>query len=154
MTAKAKERLTILSDFLQNEVKPRWFHLASWATEGFIERKCGTTACAAGWATVAFPRQGLKLALVGKAHELSYKDNMGFHAAAAFFDIDYLTAIYLFAFSAYLPERRSKSYVIRRIREVVKTGMFSGTPGRFPVQKWTEQDYDDKNSKNQTDHLG
>lgn len=50
-----------LAEFLETKVKPSWFDMSWWATKGFTKKECGTTACAMGWATVAFPRSALFL---------------------------------------------------------------------------------------------
>ena len=139
MTETAKTKLTILADFLAKKVKPKWFYLKTWASTGFKEQKCGTTACAGGWATMAFPNQGLELH-GDDSYTLSYENHSGFHALAAFFDVDLLTAHYLFASSEY-QEERSKNFVIQRIRQVVKTEIAwdNWKKCEFPIQAWTQQ---------------
>ena len=123
MTKTAKERLTILADFLENKVKPNYFDLGHWATPGFTEQKCGTTACAAGWATVAFPGQGLKLVPRSLDMRILYKEYTNLVAVACFFDIDMTTGTYLFLNLYYPPGRNQKKHVVARIRAIVKTGV-------------------------------
>ena len=120
MTKQAKTKLAKLADFLENEVKPEWFYLGTWASAGFAERKCGTTACAAGWATVAFPNQGFEL----KTEAITYKGYTSIEAVAAFFDINLHAAQFLFLPSHYLLGKREKKHVVQRIRTLVRTGHF------------------------------
>ena len=56
-----KEKLLKLAKFLEEEVQDPWFDLDKWATKGFTEKQCGSTACAVGWATACFPDSGLHL---------------------------------------------------------------------------------------------
>ncbi len=145
MTQKAKNRLTKLADFLAKKVKPGWFNLSSWATRGFLEKECGTTACAAGWATVAFPNQGLELRKRYSDRsilDLTFLPRTGrritdpFQAAAVFFDIPEPVAQYIFCPSDYDFEKRTKRYVIARIRRVVKTEQWFSYDELIPVTSW------------------
>ena len=153
MTKTAKTKLTILADFLAKKVKPKWFDLDHWATPGFKEQKCGTTACAAGWATVAFPNQGLTLKQNGTGYlSIHYRRKPELNsltAVACFFDIKENAALFLFNPQRYDHGKRTKRYVVARIRQMVKTQTFieptldesgallnptDGTP--TPVTKW------------------
>lgn len=60
---ESNRRLMVLVEFLRHKVKPERFDYTRWASRGFGPRKCGTTACAAGWATVIpeFRDMGLRL---------------------------------------------------------------------------------------------
>ena len=119
-----KQKLLKLADFLEHKVKDHWFGMREWGTIGFTEKKCGTTACAAGWATVCFPESGLYL------YEDTYRgsdgseDGLGisytglkhFEAVKAFFETDEETTNYLFNPVAYPINRRGRRSVIRRLR--------------------------------------
>ena len=120
-----KQKLLKLADFLEHKVKSRWFNLGSWSTPGFPEKKCGTTACAGGWATVCFPKSGLSLVsdeFNDEALEISYKGVLNMDAVEVFFGINEDTAEYLFAPDRYPSRRRGKKSVIRRLREVANNG--------------------------------
>ncbi len=114
-----KEKLLKLARFLIEEVKPEWFDLSNWADKGFSQKKCGTTACAAGWATVCFPRSGLKLRS-GSLGSLEYRDELGFAAAMAFFGITRDEAYYLFDPVSYESPHNKRRNVAKRLREVAK----------------------------------
>ena len=124
LTAKTKRMLLKLADFLKTEVRPKWFNLGSWSTRKFLEKECGTTACAGGWSTVCFPRSGLKLVVsreVGESFlELAYGKYRGLDAAAEFFGIDDDTARCLFYPDYYPGNRSGRMDVVRRIRRIVK----------------------------------
>jgi len=124
MTNEAKRKLTKLANFLETKVKPKWFDLNSWAERGFQQKECGTTACAVGWATVAFKGEGLTL---GIYDNIMYEGSEGFEAAAKFFDVDESSASYLFDPEEYPLTRQSRVWVIRRIRQVVKSEMHAPT---------------------------
>jgi hypothetical protein len=55
------KRALKLADFLETQIKDEWFDLRFFGTKGFNEKKCGSTTCAMGWATVCFPKSGLFL---------------------------------------------------------------------------------------------
>ncbi len=140
MTKKAKQRLTILADFLATKVKPKWFNLSVWGDAGFPEKECGTTACAGGWATVAFPGKGLTLVKNGPSRhgydlEIRYRDLDAYEAVGAFFDIDEASAEYLFAPHMYGKE--DKKYVVARIRQAVKTGTYDNDGETEPILAWS-----------------
>ena len=129
-----KQKLLKLADFLEHEVKNLWFNLETWSSIGFTEKECGTTACAAGWATVCFPRSGLSL-VPNEYHddslEIIFKRTRttaeldyfrGQYAVEAFFDIDSGTAKYLFDPGRYPLRQRCKKSVIRRLREIANNG--------------------------------
>ncbi len=119
-----KQKLRKLADFLDNEVKDAWFDLGYWAKKGFLEKQCGTTACAAGWATVCFPKSGLTLcprsAYHPRSEELvvSYGRARGIVAVMEFFGFNGETARYLFLPSEYPHHRRGRRSVAKRLREV------------------------------------
>ena len=120
-----KQKLFKLADFLEHEVEDSWFDMDWWAAEGFPEKKCGTTACAAGWATVCFPDSGLYLE---GAEELGirykYENGRvisGMEAAAVFFGINITIAEYMFNPSRYLDSNSSRRAVIKRLREVANS---------------------------------
>ena len=102
MTTKAK--LLKLADFLEQKVKDSWFDLGTWGDKGFPKKECGATACAAGWATVCFPRSGLTLLPNSYVEglEIAYRRGdsgrytRGFAAVMAFFEIDREAAEHLF----------------------------------------------------------
>ena len=132
------KRLNKLADYLQNEVKPKKFNLGSWASmdndeysryydekflnDSLLNPSCGTTACAFGHAGTmkSFKRAGLKLSIEGFSEIVKYKGYEGFNAASLFFGVDYDTATYMFDPCEYDKGRQSKSYVVKRIRNVVK----------------------------------
>ncbi len=127
-----KQKLLKLADFLEHKVKRGWFDLETWGTHGFPEKECGTTACAAGWATVCFPRSGLSLVpssngYYGQTLDICFKRTQssprirGIKAVEKFFEIDADTAEYLFDPEEY-PARRGKKSVIRRLREIANGG--------------------------------
>lgn len=117
-----KKKLLKLADFLAKKVKPSWFDIYSFASKGFTEKKCGTTACACGWATVCFPRSGLQLVddTCDDAYAfLSYKGEEDFVAAAKFFGITIDQSVFLFQ-PSYDENSDSKKGTINRIRKFVK----------------------------------
>ena len=124
----AVRRLTKLADFLEKKVQDAWFNLGTWAGSGFTEKKCGTTACAAGWATVCFPRSGLELEpWIGHAGTmlLTFGDEFGFSAVTKFFDLERDDAEHIFDPEMYEDEDEddgdepTREDVIDRIREFV-----------------------------------
>ena len=118
-----KKKLLKLADFLEFKVKNRWFDLEYWADREFPEKKCGTAACAAGWATVCFPRSGLTLLpsvrfAGGGDLEVAYETLRGFDACMAFFKINRDEAEHLFDPDEYSEGRRGRMSVVRRLRTV------------------------------------
>lgn len=114
-----KQKLRKLADFLERKVKDSWFSLEVWGNDGFVERKCGTTACAAGWATVCFPRSGLSL----RNSEICYKRKrrrklVNMDAVQSFFDLDRKTASFVFLPLSYSESRGGRRSVARRLRQV------------------------------------
>ena len=123
-------RLLRLADFLEHEVKNKWFDLTFWATEGWKDRECGSTACALGWATAIpeFKQAGLKLKV-----ELSYgqprvpiyipayKEKERTSAGASFFGLSYDQASWLFSPWWYPESHTSRRYVAKRIRSFAET---------------------------------
>jgi len=75
--------------------------------------------------------------MIGLGGGIYYKGRAGFDAAARFFDVDFDTANYLFDPDEYSEGKRSRSYVIKRIRQVVKSEMMKGPGGRnCSVEEW------------------
>lgn len=118
MTTKQKQKLLKLADFLEHKVKSHWFNLDTWADAGFREKKCGTTACAMGWATVCFPRS---LTLSHDTNAVVYRrpnrrDVSGFDASMEFFGISDYDAFRLFDPISYPENRQGRMSVVRRLR--------------------------------------
>ena len=94
----------------------------------FIWHRCGTTACALGWAAADpwFTRRGLKLVgndRDGKGRQHYIPAHKGWHdywAARIFFAISHKDTNYLFSPDEYEDGKRSKRNVIRRIKAFVK----------------------------------
>lgn len=121
ISKKAKRLLTKLANGLEKKVKPEWFDLSSWAEHGWKRHKCGTTACAAGWATTLVPESGLRLDReIELVHGRGWRTRYGFGACQSAFDLNFEQVIYLFDGFHY--DRGRKIDVIRRIRKFVKTG--------------------------------
>jgi len=87
-----------LHDRIRKEVKPKWLNMDYWADDGFKEKKCGTAACVAGWATVFFPRRlELSTTIIGGGSEevvVKHKTTgkIGFDAFADAFGISHQDA--------------------------------------------------------------
>lgn len=117
-----KAKLRKLAKFLRENVKDSWFDLDHWAEAGFEEKECGTTACAGGWATQAFPRSGLRLVYDEYDHgllEVEYKGEKGFDALASFFDISLSDSERLFFSGSYPPDHRGRRSVARAIERFI-----------------------------------
>ncbi len=120
-----RDKLLELARFLVEEVKPGWFNLASWAEPGFPKKKCGTTACSVGWATVCFPKCGLKLysdgnETLGLRYRVDDVVHLGFAAAAQFFGIDWNDAFWLFDPNSYRYPHNKRKNVAKRLKEIAK----------------------------------
>jgi len=94
----AKSLLTELADFLDT-LPPERFDYGHWVGsdwKGESDLSCGTTACAAGWATTlpSFRERGLRLG--PKHHMVATKDELGSAAIAQVLGIDVTDARYLF----------------------------------------------------------
>ena len=136
LTRTTRTKLTKLADYLAMRVKSDWFNLAEWATDGFQERECGSTACALGWATQCFSRLTLDTGpdrawarepTVGVKFVSEGRNFYNMDAAEKFFNIDEETAELLFMPFRYLKENcTTKGEVIRRLRRLVKTGIIEG----------------------------
>ncbi len=119
------DRLTELANFLEKKVEPDWFNMGVWAEDGFTEQKCGTAACAFGWATQCFP-DDLELVKISSSHwvvrfEHYYRD---IQAAERFFEIHREHAYWLFcpdcgSYKVEEPEDIKLDDVIERIRKFV-----------------------------------
>ncbi len=113
------ERLLQVVRVLEGLPKEKRFDLCIW-------HRCGTTACALGWAAADpwFTRRGLKLMGngddgQGRQHYVpAYKDWQDYWAACGFFAIGYGDATRLFSPMEY--EERTKRNVSRRIKAFVK----------------------------------
>ena len=114
-----KSRLLTLADFLENEVKDDWFSLGTWASPGFTEHQCGSTACAAGWATACFPDSGFTLVPIHPDKDMGsvpqYEEEEGSDAAAAFFEITDPECVALFY------KDGDKRDVIERLRKFARS---------------------------------
>jgi len=123
-----KAKALKLAEFLETKVKPSWFSMNSWATEGFKEKKCGSVACAIGWATVAFPRSSLFLTgLSGSSeYQIAYKDREGsvFYkndAIDKFFNLNPNEGDFSFIFSPLSWEKLpTPKQVAKRIRQYIE----------------------------------
>lgn len=120
-----KAKLLKLADFL--EVVPiKKFEMKEFRTGAYCDKdNCFTTACACGWATVCFPRSGLKpcdyrnIVYTNKAKETFY----GWYAVEQFFGLNEQQAYHLFREESY-PEFQNKrkvtpKMVAKRIRKFV-----------------------------------
>lgn len=125
-----KRRLRVLRDHLKT-VPKKHFNLSDWVEIDGGEIKngaianvgCGTTACAMGWAASIpeFSKAGLKLAREFGYIAPFYEGLDGFEAARAFFDIDYMDAVYLFAPGQYpLKDLNNPEAVINRINKLLE----------------------------------
>lgn len=122
-----RKMLKKLARFLAHDVKDDWFYMGNWASAGFKEKKCGTTACALGWATACFPRSALKLfrgeGCENSSYDILYKDHNGiehtdYEAAEAFFQISYGEARWLFAPDEYQRHPANRFEVAARLLKV------------------------------------
>ena len=115
------ERLLQVVRVLDELPKGKQFNLFLW-------NRCGTTACALGWAASDpwFKCRGLKLEksfidVMGlQRYRPEYKGSTGFWAATSFFSLAEEDAENLFCPSQYERGKRSKRNVIRRIKAFVK----------------------------------
>lgn len=123
------DRLLKLADFLETKVDPKRFNLKYWATTDYMPQSCGTTACAMGWATVCFPRSGLKIlqSTFSPTIDLIYKKHNGWEAVEEFMDLSEMEATWLFDEQAYpLTEPKTgPRAVAERIRQFVKARQLS-----------------------------
>lgn len=89
-----KERLLRLADFLEKEVPQQRFDMRYIFTNDVysledLQHKCGTAACAMGWACVVpeFERDGLSFKRGYYAGRVHYGEYTDFSAISEFFDI-------------------------------------------------------------------
>jgi hypothetical protein len=124
-----KQRALKLAEFLETKVKRSWFYMGDWATFGWKEKKCGTTACAMGWATVAFPRSGLSLTdeneEEGEFSEIAYTNKhgdefFGDDAIRQFFKCNDRDFIELFYPMGYEEQNPTPKRVAKRIRQYLE----------------------------------
>ena len=115
-----KERLLRLARDILPNVPEENFDLGTW--------KCGTSACAVGWAAAdpQFNEEGFKLDKQSKGPLASfifmpwYEGLGGWSAVEKFFGIDFDQAQNLFSDEAY--GSATKAHVIQRIEEFVANG--------------------------------
>ena len=115
-----EERLKVLADFLA-KVPVNHFDLNSWicrssiTQEELIQHKCGTSACAVGWACTIpeFMEQGLSMHHSGQP---TFKGTHSWDAAEGFFGLLYDEAIALFSSESYMPDENGPEHVAQRIR--------------------------------------
>lgn len=114
------KRLLKLADFLEKRVPSKRFNLNHFADWDFKPKKCGTTACALGWASVCFPKNimtcGNGIRLINTNYEY-YRD---FGAAEHFFQLTYEESSFLFDPNEYPITKKYRMYVVNRIRQFVK----------------------------------
>lgn len=94
-----RNRLRKLINFMKTEVKKEWFDFGVWADHGFEEQKCGTQACALGWATQLFPRHmELYISDNNRSTLIRSLDKkcFGIEVAMNFFGLHQVDADYLF----------------------------------------------------------
>lgn len=130
--AEGLKRLLRLAKFLEKLPRHR-FDYGSWVGsdwEGKPDLRCGTTACALGWATTLWPRE-LKLTrgdvgngFVTRARShlrnLENCNETSFSAASTAFAIDAETALVLFSpEGARLPKEATPKQVAKHIRKYV-----------------------------------
>jgi len=118
-----EKRLLKLAKFLRT-VKPRRFNLKEWVDQDFAANKCGTQACAIGWATTIFKRQGLKLTDMKEGMVINpfYNENKGFKAISYFFSISPGDVLYLFSDISYNERKSGPKSVARKIEKFVEKG--------------------------------
>lgn len=111
-----RRRLRKLAAFLESDyIKPKWFNMDVWATDGFKEKKCGTAACALGWATVIFRDLTLN-----KYDTPIYQGASDFEAGEKFFEISEEEAGYIFSSDSYRnPRRISPKAAAKHIRKLL-----------------------------------
>ena len=132
ISTATRRKFRKLATFLETKVKPGWFDLNLWATGGFPEKECGSTACACGWATVCFPKSGLSFRdkCDGIVLEICWKPKKkgktysGGDAIGRFFDIDNISVQRLFSPTHYSGGGQ-KETVIKRLREAARTGLIT-----------------------------
>lgn len=116
-TNVGKNRLLKLADFLETVDKNR-FDLSLWRELRFSPSKCGTVACAVGWATTipSFKKAGFTF----ESNAPKYKTYDSWEAVTKFFSLDNLDAFYLFSIFDYNDENPTPKMVTKRIRSFVK----------------------------------
>ena len=103
------ERLLKLADFIEEVVPENRFDMHHFlgTNDDFpeedihpdqLEAECGTSACAAGWATLLFKKEGLKLAQepYGQMWNPAFEEYEGYDALSIFFNIDITDASCIF----------------------------------------------------------
>ena len=123
-TIRGRQRLLGTAEFLEDYVKDDWFDLGYWATDGFTEKKCGTTACAFGWAAVKYPRSLALFQTEGAITGVRLRNKPYFNnflAAEMFYSISAKEARYLFSPDHYpVRKRDDRKYVANRIKNFVR----------------------------------
>lgn len=114
-----KERLTILRDYLLNEVPPDKFSITNWVAD------CGTVACAIGHACNIPSFQKAGLHLEGKLDpglSPAYNGNYSWRAVEKFFDLEAYQAAHLFDGEAYPKKYRTTLLeVVNRLAEYIRS---------------------------------
>ncbi len=120
------DRLLRLAEFLE-ALPPEAFDYSDvFASDDWGVRKCGTTACAMGWATTIpeFKKAGLKRRPCGssKVCMVKFGDRFGsFEACASFFEISEDDSYYLFdPGDSKLGDKATATQVAAHIREYVR----------------------------------
>lgn len=112
-----KGRLLKLAKFLETKVPQDHFYMGAWgmmATLSLKRHECKSHACALGWATVLFSKQGYQM---GSCIGPEYCGSAGLLSAVAFFGLPLGVAVDLFG--ADLNRDRSAKEVAQRIRKTV-----------------------------------
>lgn len=109
LTQDGMERLRLLADFLE-KLPPERFDLWNWSYGDFKPNRCGTTACACGWATTIFNEFELVDSFV------AYKDFISWYAVEKFFQLEQREAMKLFSEGSYVSKATPKM-VSEKIRK-------------------------------------
>ena len=121
-----KDRLKKMADFLETQVKSKWFNLRIVASRGFSNRECGSAACVMGWTPAVFPNSGAELFddNSGDDHpyDFRYNGKSDFEAAELFYGLDEKQTHWLCNPYKYTEHSRGRMSVVRRLRYLVKHG--------------------------------
>lgn len=109
LSEKTITLLTKLANELENKVQDKWLRMDHWAQEGWTEQKCGTTACAIGWATTLVPETELVLTREGGGGCTEYwgpklGNRTGWEAVEEAFQLTEDQAEFLFAPESYFDD--------------------------------------------------
>ena len=111
------DRLLWLAECLEKYVPEDRFDMETWGDIGFPENKCGTSACALGWAVQFFPFTGLHSESSEYEMHILFEGFTGIGDAEVFFEIDAKMARHIFL-GGY--ENSTPKQVATCIREVVE----------------------------------